>query len=293
MLTSPLAVPSESFLANGLKVVLVPAAAAPVVTVMVLYRVGARNEAVGYTGSSHLLEHMLFKGTPKNNRRNGRAFADIMNEIGASKNATTWIDRTNYFETVPSGYLDFALELEADRMRGAFIADDDRRSEMSVVRNELERNDNNSARVLGAAVVATAFREHPYHHPTIGWRTDVEGVSTARLRELYDTFYHPDNATLFVVGDFDETSARASIEDISVRCRAPRLRSPTSIPKSRRRRANAASSSSVRVTPRSFRLRTIRRRLWVSTASSRRERSPNVRSMWRPTTTATRSKCLA
>jgi len=212
MLTSPLAVPSESFLANGLKVVLVPAAAAPVVTVMVLYRVGARNEAVGYTGSSHLLEHMLFKGTPKNNRRNGRAFADIMNEIGASKNATTWIDRTNYFETVPSGYLDFALELEADRMRGAFIADDDRRSEMSVVRNELERNDNNSARVLGAAVVATAFREHPYHHPTIGWRTDVEGVSTARLRELYDTFYHPDNATLFVVGDFDETSARASIE---------------------------------------------------------------------------------
>ncbi len=212
MLTFPLAVPTESFLPNGLKVVLVPIAAAPVVTVMVVYRVGARNEAVGYTGSSHLLEHMLFKGTPKNNRRNGRAFADIMNEIGASKNATTWIDRTNYFETVPSGYLDFALELEADRMRNAFIADDDRRSEMTVVRNELERNDNNSARVLSAAVVATAFREHPYHHPTIGWRTDVEGVSTARLRELYDTFYHPDNATLFIVGDYDEAGARASVE---------------------------------------------------------------------------------
>ncbi|GAC1614598.1 MAG: pitrilysin family protein [Vulcanimicrobiaceae bacterium] len=212
MLTSPLFLPTESYLDNGLKVVLCPIAAAPVVTVMVLYRVGARNEAVGYTGSSHLLEHMLFKGTPANNRRNGRAFADIMNEIGASKNATTWIDRTNYFETVPSGYLDFALELEADRMRGAFIADDDRRSEMTVVRNELERNDNNVARVLSAAVVATAFREHPYHHPTIGWRTDVEGVSTQRLRELYDTFYHPDNATLFVVGDYDEAWARASIE---------------------------------------------------------------------------------
>ncbi len=212
MLSTSLASPTQFQLHNGLGVVLVPVAAAPVVTVMVVYRVGSRNEAVGYTGSSHLLEHMLFKGTPANNRRNGRAFADIMNEIGASKNATTWIDRTNYFETVPSGYLDLALELEADRMRGAFVADDDRRSEMTVVRNELERNDNNSARVLGAAVVATAFREHPYHHPTIGWRTDVEGVSTARLRELYDTFYHPGNATLFLVGDFDEARARESVE---------------------------------------------------------------------------------
>jgi zinc protease len=201
----------ESYLDNGLKVVIVPAAAAPVATLMVVYRVGSRNEAVGYTGSSHLLEHMLFKGTAANHRGNGRAFADIMNEIGASKNATTWIDRTNYFETVPAGYLDFAIELEADRMRGAFIADADRRAEMTVVRNELERNDNNTARVLNSAVVATAFREHPYHHPTIGWRTDVEGVPTARLRELYDTFYHPDNATVFVVGDVDAAAARDSI----------------------------------------------------------------------------------
>ncbi len=212
MLTSPHLSPTQSSLSNGLEVVLVPMPASPVATVMVVYRVGSRNEAVGYTGSSHLLEHMLFKGTPANNRRNGRAFADIMNEIGASKNATTWIDRTNYFETVPSGYLEYALELEADRMRGAFVADDDRRSEMTVVRNELERNDNNSARVLSAAVVATAFREHPYHHPTIGWRSDVEGVSTERLRELYDTFYHPENATLFVVGDYDEARVRATIE---------------------------------------------------------------------------------
>jgi zinc protease len=202
----------EFFLDNGLKVVFVPAAAAPVATFLIVYRIGARNEAVGYTGSSHLLEHMLFKGTPTNNRRTGRAFADIMNEIGAAKNATTWIDRTNYFESVPSGYLDFAIELEADRMRGAFVADADRRSEMTVVRNELERNDNNSARVLSSAVVATAFREHPYHHPTIGWRTDVEGVPTERLRELYDTFYQPNNATVFVVGDFDAERTRATLE---------------------------------------------------------------------------------
>jgi zinc protease len=202
----------EFFLDNGLKVVFVPQGAAPVATLLVVYRIGARNEAVGCTGSSHLLEHMLFKGTRENNRRKGRAFADMMNEIGANKNATTWIDRTNYFETVPTGYLEFAIELEADRMRGALIDDADRRSEMTVVRNELERNDNNPMRVLNSAVVATAFREHPYHHPTIGWRADVESVATERLRELYDTYYHPDNATAFVVGDFDENRTRAAIE---------------------------------------------------------------------------------
>jgi zinc protease len=211
LMTVPLSA-EEFVLDNGLKVVFVPAPAAPVATLFVVYRVGARNEAVGYTGSSHLLEHMLFKGTPANNRRVGRAFADVMNEIGAAKNATTWIDRTNYFETVPSGYLDLAIEMEADRMRNAFIADSDRRSEMTVVRNELERNDNNSARVLAQAVTATAFREHPYHHPTIGWRTDVEGVPTERLRELYDTYYHPNNATVFVVGDFDRARTRETIE---------------------------------------------------------------------------------
>jgi zinc protease len=202
----------EFFLDNGLKVVFVPQAAAPVATLLVAYRIGSRNEAVGYTGSAHLLEHMLFKGTPNNNRRRGRAFADIMNEIGANKNATTWHDRTLYFETVPTGFLEYAIELEADRMRNALIADVDRRSEMTVVRNELERNDGNSMRVLHMTLVATAFREHPYHHPTIGWRADVEGVSTERLRELYDTFYHPDNATVFVVGAFDEARTRAAIE---------------------------------------------------------------------------------
>jgi zinc protease len=202
----------EFFLDNGLKVVFVPAPGAPVATLMVLYHVGSRDEAVGYTGSSHLLEHMLFKGTPNNNRRLGRAFADMMNEIGASKNATTWIDRTNYFETVPAGYLEFAIELEADRMRNAFIADADRRSEMTVVRNELERSDNSPMRVLSAALVATAFREHPYHHPTIGWRPDVENVATERLRELYDTYYHPNNAAVFVVGDFEQSRTREAIE---------------------------------------------------------------------------------
>jgi len=202
----------EYFLDNGLKVVLIPLAGTPVASVLVLYRIGARNEAVGYTGSAHLLEHMLFKGTPANNRGNGRGYADIMNEIGATKNASTCVDRTTYYETVPSGYVELAIELEADRMRNAFIDDADRRAEMTIVRNELERIDNNPMLVLEAALAATAFREHPYHHPTIGWRSDVENVSTQRLRELYDTFYHPDNATVVIAGGFDTARTRDAIE---------------------------------------------------------------------------------
>src|SRR5438128_1659870 len=96
-------------------------------------------------------------------------------------------------------------------MRNSFIADADRQSEMTVVRNELERGQNEPSEVLDEAVYAAAFREHPYHHPTIGWRADVEGVPTARLKEFYDTFYHPNNATVILVGDFEEAEALALI----------------------------------------------------------------------------------
>jgi zinc protease len=197
----------EYRLANGLKLLLVENRVAPVVTMMVLYRVGSRNEAVGYTGATHLLEHMLFKGTPTFNKRAGTQIAATLQKIGADFNATTWYDRTNYFETVPSDALELAVRLEADRMRNSFIADEDRRSEMTVVRNELERGQNEPALVLDESVYATAFREHPYHHPTIGWRADVENVPTARLKEFYDTFYHPNNATVIVVGDFERAAA--------------------------------------------------------------------------------------
>ena len=197
----------EYRLANGLKVLLVENAVAPVVTFLVLYKVGSRNEAVGHTGSTHLLEHMLFKGTPTFNKAKKTQIAATLQRVGADFNATTWYDRTNYFETVPSDKLDLAVHLEADRMRNSFIADEDRQSEMTVVRNELERGQNEPVLVLDEAVYATAFREHPYHHPTIGWRADVENVPTARLKEFYDTFYHPNNATAILVGDFERESA--------------------------------------------------------------------------------------
>src|SRR5919112_2218602 len=201
----------EYRLANGLKVLLVENRVAPVATVMVLYKVGSRNEAVGYTGSTHLLEHMMFKGTPSFNKDKNTQIAATLQKIGADFNATTWYDRTNYYETVPSDSLELALHLEADRMRNSFIADEDRQSEMTVVRNELERGQNEPMVVLDEAVYATAFREHPYHHPTIGWRADVENVPTARLKEFYDTFYHPNNATAVVVGDFEESRALALV----------------------------------------------------------------------------------
>ncbi len=194
-------------ISNDLKLLFMPRRAAPVVAFMVVYHVGSRNEAVGHTGSTHLLEHMLFKGTPTFNKRSGTQIAAMLQRHGAVFNADTWNDRTRYFEMLPSEQLELAVHLEADRMRNSFIADEDRQSEMVVVRNELERGENDPERVLDERIWAAAFREHPYHHPTIGWRSDVEGVPTARLKEFYDTFYHPNNATAIIVGDSDEATA--------------------------------------------------------------------------------------
>jgi zinc protease len=192
---------------NDLKVLLMPRSAAPVVAFMVVYRVGSRNEAVGHTGSTHLLEHMLFKGTPTYNKKTGTQIAAVLQKQGAVFNADTWFDRTRYYEMLPNDKLELAIDLEADRMRNSYIADEDRQSEMTVVRNELERGENDPARILDERVWAMAFREHPYHHPTIGWRSDVEGVPTSRLKEFYNTYYHPNNATAILVGDFQEQPA--------------------------------------------------------------------------------------
>jgi zinc protease len=197
--------------ANGLKVLLLENRVAPVLTFAVVYHVGSRNEAVGYTGATHLLEHLMFKGTRAYRREKGTAIASVLDRLGARFNATTWFDRTNYYETVPSSELDAVLTLEASRMRGSLLKDEDRQPEMTVVRNEYERGENSPFQVLYKHTFATAFREHPYHHPTIGWKGDIEGVSTARLKEFYDVFYHPNNATAMLIGDFDEKEALALI----------------------------------------------------------------------------------
>jgi zinc protease len=197
---------------NGLKVLLLRNTVAPVATFAVVYHVGSRNEAVGHTGATHLLEHLMFKGTAEYDREKGTAVAAVLEALGARFNATTWFDRTNYYETVPSDRIEVAMRIEASRMRGALLRDSDRVPEMTVVRNEYERGENSPFQVLYKETFATAFREHPYHHPTIGWRADIEGVSTERLREFYDVFYHPNNATAMLIGDFEELESLATLE---------------------------------------------------------------------------------
>ena len=197
---------------NGLKVLMLQDSSTPVATFMVTYHVGSRNEAIGYTGSTHLLEHLMFKGSRNYNKEKGTAIWDELQNIGAQINATTWNDRTNYFEVVPSQYLEKAISIEADRMRYSFLRDEDRQPEMTVVRNEYERGENSPFDVLDKNIWATAYQAHPYHHSTIGWRSDIENVSTERLKDFYNIYYWPNNATATVIGDFNVDRTLSLIE---------------------------------------------------------------------------------
>jgi len=211
---------------NDLTVLLMENHSAPVVTFMVTYHVGSRNEAVGHTGSTHLLEHLMFKGSKKFNKENRTAIWTILQDIGAQINATTWFDRTNYFELLPSEHLETAIAIEADRMRHAFLKDEDRQPEMTVVRNEFERGENDPFDVLDKNIWATAYQAHPYHHSTIGWRSDIENVSTERLQEFYNTYYWPNNATVTIIGDFETEETLKLVNDYF----GKHKRSPKEIP---------------------------------------------------------------
>ena len=197
---------------NGLTVLTVPTPVAPVVAFGIVYRVGSRHELPGHTGATHILEHLMFKGTEKFNRDRGTEAARELHRVGASFNATTWLDRTNYFEILPVDRLALAVDIESDRMRGALVRDADLESERSVVLNELDAGENDSFDLLMKSSFALAYLEHPYRHPTIGWRGDVESMTGEDLRGFYDTFYHPDNATAIVVGHLDEATALDEVE---------------------------------------------------------------------------------
>ena len=188
---------------NGLQVLLMPEHSSPTLTVMVTYRVGSRNEVTGTTGATHLLEHLMFKGSKNHTREKGNNVDQLLERSGALYNATTSLDRTNYFANVGSEHLPVLLGMEADRMRNLLLREDDRRPEMTVVRNEFERGENSPIQALYKELYQTAFVAHPYHHSTIGHRSDIEKVSIAKLREFYDTFYWPNNATITIIGDFD------------------------------------------------------------------------------------------
>ncbi len=208
--------------ANGLQILLSSDLAAPVAGFMVTYRVGSRNEAIGYTGATHLLEHLMFKGSENFNKEKGGTIWDLLETKGALVNATTWNDRTNYFEVVPREHLSTAITLEADRMRRAFLKEEDRVSEMPVVRNEFERGENLPMEALDKQLWALAYEAHPYHHPTIGWRSDIERVSIERLKKFYDDFYHPDNATVSIIGGFDiEEALTAVVKEFGTHTKMP------------------------------------------------------------------------
>lgn len=193
---------------NGLKVLIREDATAPVVGVMVTYLVGSRHEAVGYTGATHLLEHLMFKGSKRFPPKGGVGALDRLAETGALVNASTWLDRTNYYEVLPDQHFEYALELEADRMRHAILTEKDRAEEMPAVRSEYAlRVENSAEEFLDERIWATAFMAHPYHHPTIGWQDDFENVSIERLRDFYDTYYWPNNAVVTIIGNTTATQA--------------------------------------------------------------------------------------
>ena len=199
----------EYRLQNGLRVLLFPDASQPTVTVNLTYLVGSVHENYGETGMAHLLEHLLFKGTPTH--------ADIPGELkkrGVGFNASTSLDRTNYFSSFPANdaTLDYVLGLEADRMLNSFVAKKDLDSEMTVVRNELERNENNPGSVLNERLRSTAYLWHNYGNTTIGARSDVENVPIERLQAFYRTWYQPDNAVLIVAGRFDPATLLPAIK---------------------------------------------------------------------------------
>ncbi|RMG41556.1 MAG: insulinase family protein, partial [Planctomycetota bacterium] len=199
---------TEYRLPNGLQVLLFPDPSKPTVTVNLTVFVGSRHEGYGEAGMAHLLEHMLFKGTPTH-----PDIPRLLQERGARFNGTTWLDRTNYYETLPASEenLVFAIRLEADRMVNSPIRAEDLASEMTVVRNEFERGENDPIRVLLQRVQSVAYDWHNYGRPTIGNRADIERVPVERLRRFYKKYYQPNNAALIVAGRFEPAVALNAI----------------------------------------------------------------------------------
>jgi zinc protease len=199
---------TEYRLPNGLKVLLFPDSSRPTVTVNVTYLVGSRHENYGETGMAHLLEHLMFKGTPKH-RDITQQFADR----GMQFNGTTSLDRTNYYEVFQASpdNLQWALQMEADRMTHSFIAQKDLDSEMTVVRNEYENGENSPGAVLMKRMQSIAYDWHAYGRATIGNKSDIENVQISNLQNFYHTYYQPDNAVLLVAGKFDPAQTLLSI----------------------------------------------------------------------------------
>jgi len=200
---------TEYRLANGARVLLYPEPSRDSVTVNLTVLVGSRHEGYGEAGMAHLLEHMVFKGTPTHPN-----VPKALRDHGANFNGTTNVDRTNYFETVRATdeNLEFAIKLEADRLVNSYVKREDLLSEMTVVRNEFEIGENNPAGVLSERIHAAAYNWHNYGKTTIGNRVDIERVPIENLQAFYRKYYQPDNVVLIVAGKFEEPKALALVE---------------------------------------------------------------------------------
>jgi zinc protease len=187
-------------LENGLRVLLLEDHRSPIVSFQMWYRVGSRNEVPGKTGIAHFLEHMMFKGTP---RYGPRQFAALVEQNGGQDNAFTSQDVTSYYVNIAADKLDLVIDLEADRMQNLLLDAREIDSERQVVIEERRtRTEDDPGGFLGEEVSATAYRNHPYGHPIIGWMEDIKRITPDEIRAFYTTYYVPNNAVLVAVGDF-------------------------------------------------------------------------------------------
>ena len=201
----------EVRLENGFRALLVERHSLPVVASTIWYRVGSRDERTGETGLSHFLEHMMFKGTDRYAKGEIDQLTSLM---GGSNNAFTDNDVTGYYFSLASDRWETALEIEANRMRGCLLHEEEFLAEKNVVLEELAMGEDDPWRSLYQATDSVAFQVHPYHHPVIGWKEDVERVSVATMHAYYERNYGPDRSFLVVVGDIDLGRTEARIREL-------------------------------------------------------------------------------
>ena len=213
-MSDPLPIPlKESRLANGLRLITVVDRTAPIATVNLWYHVGSKDERPGRTGFAHLFEHLMFQGSANVSKAE---HLSLIESVGGSANATTWLDRTNYFATVPAEWVELILWMEADRL-GTLLAALDQANldnQRDVVKNEKRSSyDNQPYGTAYLELLALAYpKGHPYHHPTIGSMEDLDAASLQDVRDFFATWYAPNNAVLTVVGDIDEAEIAAAVE---------------------------------------------------------------------------------
>ena len=201
----------EYTLDNGLKVLIAEDHKAPTATFQIWYRVGSVDEKIGKTGLSHLLEHMMFKGTAAHGPK---SFSQAIQRAGGMDNAFTSREYTGYFELLASDRIGLPIELEADRMRNLILTPEAVLSERDVVMEERRmRYEDDPQNMLHEEVVATAFKDHPYRWPVIGWMSDLKGLDPDDLIAHYKTYYAPNNAVIIVVGDVDSAQVLAKIKE--------------------------------------------------------------------------------